>query len=95
MWGSLAALDIMVVPSAFTAASIKFIVAPTDAKSRFILVPISLSAVIINRLSFSSTFAPSASKPFKCKLIGLAPIEHPPGKYISTFLNLLSNAPIK
>ena len=41
------------------------------------------------------TFAPNASKPFKCKSTGLAPIEHPPGKYITAFLYLPNRAPIK
>ena len=93
--GSAAALSITVLPFALTAASIILIVAPTLGKSRYILLPFNLSASIIKWLSSSVTLAPNNSNPFKWRLIGLAPIEHPPGKYISTLLNLPNNAPIK
>ena len=52
--GSLAAFSIMVCPFAFDAASIMFIVAPTDTTSRYTCVP--------TRLSHSaSIIAPSTS----------------------------------
>ena len=92
---SRAALLIIVVPLANVAAIMIFIVAPTDAKSKKILAPWSSLA---SRMYFESSFvivAPRASKPFKCKSIGLEPILHPPGKYISTCLYLASSEPIK
>ena len=92
---SLAALFIVVIPFAIDAANMMFIVAPTDAKSKYISAPFNSSAVIMYFEFFLITLAPRLSKPFKCKLMGRVPILHPPGKYISTCLNLASKAPIK
>ena len=44
--------------------------------------------------SFNSILAPIFLKASRCISIGLAPIEHPPGKETSTFPNLASNGPI-
>jgi len=93
--GSLAALSIIVVPSAFTAASIIFIVAPTLAKSKYILLPFNSSALIIILFSSYLILAPRLSNPFKCKSIGLDPILHPPGYETTAFLYLPRRAPIK
>ena len=45
--GSAAALSMIVLPLALTAASMMLIVAPTLGKSRYILLPFNLSASII------------------------------------------------
>ena len=60
-----------------------------------ICVPVIFSVLQTISPNSSFIFIPSFSKPFKCKSIGLAPILQPPGKCISTCLNLLNNAPIK
>jgi len=54
------------------------IVAPTDAKSKKIFAPVNFLASIMYLLSSFVIVAPKASKPFKCKSIGLEPISHPP-----------------
>ena len=94
-WGSFAALSIVVVPSARTADSITFIVAPTDTTSRYIEFPINFLALAWIFPWETSTFAPKASNPFMCWSIGLGPKLQPPGNPTSTFLNLLSREPIK
>ena len=71
------------------------IVAPTLGISKYTLAPFNSLASIINLLFTSCTSAPNALNPFKVWSIGLAPIEHPPGKYISTYLYFPSNAAIK
>ena len=79
MWGSLAQLSKIVVPSASVAARIKLIVAPTEMISKYIFAPISLSAVAIILPWVISTVAPSDSKPLMCWSIGRTPNLHPPG----------------
>ena len=64
--GSFAAFEIMVLPSAQTAASIMFIVAPTDTTSKYISAPTSLSAFAVIMPRCMLTSAPSARKPFIC-----------------------------
>ena len=54
-------------------------VAPTEAISRYTEVPTSLSARATIFPLETLTFAPNASNPLVCKLIGLAPKLHPPG----------------
>ena len=93
--GSFAAFSITVLPSAFTAANKILIVAPTEAKSKYIFAPTKRSAVITCAPSTNSTFAPNASNPLICKSIGRGPKKQPPGAFITTFLHLPSNAPIK
>ena len=79
MWGSLAALSIIVVPSARTEASITLIVAPTETTSIYIEVPTNFDALAVIFPWVVSTFAPKASKPLICWSIGLAPNLQPPG----------------
>src|SRR3712207_4461332 len=92
--GSSAEFSIMVSPLANVAAIIIFSVAPTDGKSKYILLP-------INSLALASTYpypiftsAPSAINPFKCRSIGLVPILHPPGNDILNLPNLANIGPI-
>jgi len=93
--GSLATFSITVFPLAFTAASIVFIVAPTLGISRYILAPFNSSASTIYLFPSSITTAPRARYAFKVWSIGLSPIVHPPGKYISTCLYFPNNDDIK
>ena len=93
--GSLAAFSITVRPLAKTAASIIFIVAPTDTTSIYIDAPTSLSAFAHTIPSIVSTLAPSISKPLICWSIGLTPKSQPPGIATSAFLNLPSITPIR
>ena len=53
--GSFAAFSITVLPSAFTAANKILIVAPTEAKSKYIFAPTKRSAVITCAPSTNST----------------------------------------
>ena len=92
--GSSAAFSIIVVPSASTAAIIIFSVAPTDGKSKYNLDPTNLSALASTKPWSITISAPKALNPFKCRSIGLVPIEHPPGIDIFVWLNLASNGPI-
>ena len=63
--GSLAAFSITVLPFASTAANIIFIVAPTEAISKYIFAPFSsFASTIYFSLSFVIV-APKASNPFK------------------------------
>ena len=66
-----------------------------EGQNAIIMFSVPYYQVIVNKLPSSFISAPIALKPFKCKLIGLAPIEHPPGNDIVTFLYLPSKAPIK
>ena len=76
--GSIAAFTILVSPSARVASSIIFSVAPTLGKSRWISVPIILSAVQLIKPASSFISTPSSLNAFRCRSIGLAPISHPP-----------------
>ena len=93
IWGSFAALSITVVPSAKTAASIAFIVAPTETTSIYTDVPFNFFAFAVIFPFETSTVAPKASKHFICWSIGLAPKLHPPGLPIFAFLHLPSKDP--
>ena len=79
MWGSLAALSIVVVPSARTLARIAFIVAPTETTSIYIEFPTNFFTFAEILPWETSTFAPKASNAFICWSIGLAPKLQPPG----------------
>ena len=95
MWGSLAALSIVVVPLAKTLANITFIVAPTETTSIYIWAPFRQFA-FADIVPFPiSTLAPNNSKPFICWSIGLAPKLQPPGIPTSISPVLPSIAPIK
>ena len=48
--GSFAAFSITVLPSAFTAANKILVVAPTEAKSKYIFAPTKRSAVMLQIL---------------------------------------------
>ena len=76
--GSLAAFVSIVTPSAKHAAKIKFSVAPTLGKSKFICVDFIFSVQHCISPYSSLISIPNFSKPFKCKSIGLEPISHPP-----------------
>ena len=92
--GSIAALSIMVVPSASTAAIIRFSVAPTDTISMLIWAPFrrpELRALMYP--SSTSTSAPKASMPFKCRSTGRLPIAQPPGKETLASPYLVSKGP--
>ena len=88
IWGSFAALSIVVVPLAKTLASITLIVAPTETISIYIEVPFNFFALPVIFPFSTLTVAPSASNPFICWSIGLAPNLQPPGipTSISPFL---------
>ena len=92
-WGSFAALAIMVCPSAATAASIMFMVAPTLTTSRYISAPLSLSALAFTEPPCITISAPSARMPFICWSMGRWPMAQPPGRAISAFLYRPSSAP--
>ena len=64
--GSFAALSIVVVPSANVAASIIFIVAPTETVSIYIEFPTNFFASADIFPWATSVTAPSASNPFIC-----------------------------
>ena len=91
--GSFAAFSIVDVPSASTAASIAFMVAPTDTMSRYIWLPFSFLAFTSIFPCSASTVAPSCSKAFMCWSIGLAPSLQPPGIPTIACLHLPSSAP--
>ena len=81
--GSFATFSITVFPGIKLAASIIFIVAPTETISKNICAPLSLSELALILPELISIFAPNALKPFKCWSIGLAPISQPPGSATS------------
>ena len=95
IWGSFAALSIVVVPLASTADNITFIVAPTDTISIYIELPINLSAFACIVPLPTDTVAPRVSKPFMCWSIGLAPNLHPPGTPTSAEPHLPRSEPNK
>ena len=95
MWGSFAQLSKIVVPSASVAASIKFIVAPTEIISKYIFAPVSFSAVAIILPWVISTVAPNDSKPFICWSIGRTPNLHPPGNPTIPWWHLPKRLPNK
>ena len=91
----MAAFSKTVFPLALTAAIIIFSVAPTLGKSRTIFPPINPFSVVASTYPCSIfIFAPSASKPFKCKSTGLAPIAQPPGKATFPLFSMASIPPI-
>ena len=77
--GSRAALSIIVVPSASTAAIRMFSVAPTLGKSSQICAPRSSSACATTRPCSISMVAPSLRSPAWCMSSGREPIASPPG----------------
>ena len=93
--GSFAAFSKIVFPLALTAAIIIFSVAPTLGKSRTIFPPIKPFSVVASTYPCSIfIFAPNASKPFKCKSTGLAPIAQPPGRATFPLFSMASIPPI-
>ena len=95
IWGSFAALSIVVVPSARTAASITFIVAPTETISIYIELAFNFSHSAFIVPFATVTVAPNASNPFICWSIGLGPRLHPPGRPTSACPERPSRAPNK
>ncbi len=78
--GSLAAFFIIVSPSAKTAASIIFSVAPTDGKFNVIFAPLRpFSALQSSMPCLSFIFTPIFLNADRCISIGLGPNSHPPG----------------
>ena len=77
--GSIAALLIIVVPSAKHDASIIFSVAPTLGKSKFIFAPLMLVASQIIKPCSSFISTDSFLNALICMSIGLVPISQPPG----------------
>ena len=91
--GSLAALSIVVVPSAKTAAVTMFSVAPTLGNENAISAPCRRSAVACNSPWENLNVAPIASRPAMCMSIGRAPKSSPPGIDRRTSPHLVSNGP--
>ena len=77
--GSRAALSIVVVPFARTAAMRTFSVAPTEGNSSRILVPSSCAARASMYPCAVSNVAPRSSSPRTCMSIGRGPKSSPPG----------------
>ena len=77
--GSRAALSIVVVPSANTAAVTMFSVAPTLGNENAMSAPCSRSAVACTSPWANLNDAPIASRPATCMSIGRAPKSSPPG----------------
>ena len=77
--GSRAALSIVVVPSANTAAVTMFSVAPTLGNEKAISAPWRRSAVACSSPWANLNEAPIASRPATCMSIGRAPKSSPPG----------------
>ena len=95
--GSQAALSITVIPSASVAAIITLAVPSTVEPAR---PPRNISAPT-SRLALASTypfstlsFAPKAAKPLRCRLIGRAPMMHPPGSETVAFFSRPSRGPM-
>ena len=79
--GSRAAFCMIVVPSAKLAAIMTFSVAVTLTGSKIILAPLNLPSTLAFILPSSILIsAPIALIASMCKLTGLLPIAHPPGK---------------
>ena len=76
--GSLAALQMEVVPSAPQAASIRFSVAPTEGRLSTISLPRSRAARQWSMPPASSISAPSVRNPDRCRSMGRGPSSHPP-----------------
>ena len=93
--GSFAAFSIMLKPFAFTAASIAFIVAPTETTSRYIWLPLSESAVTSTIPWSIEHAAPRAENAFRCWSMGRSPRGQPPGIETLALLNFPSSAPKK
>ena len=97
--GSLAAFSIIVLPSAYVAAIIKFSVAPRLGQFKLICVPYSLFLFpFIFALTIPSSIiisAPNAFSPLMCSSIGLEPILQPPGNGTLASPNLLNSAPMQ
>ena len=96
--GSSAAFSIYVVPSASTAAVIIFSVAPTLGKSRYMVSPTRpcppATASTYPSSSQTVMIAPRASKPLRCRSIGLLPMAQPPGRCTFARPFLASSGPI-
>ena len=91
--GSRAALSIVVVPEANTAAVTMFSVAPTLGNENAMSAPCSRSHVAWSSPCENLNWAPIASRPSTCMSIGRAPKSSPPGIESRTSPQRVSSGP--
>ena len=79
MWGSLATFSSTVWPSASTALSMAFMVAPTETVSKKTWAPVSGWPETSIMPYSTESWAPRAQKAFRCWSMGRGPRLQPPG----------------